>query len=474
MVIHLNRQRLWMLVVACCLCGIAASATSRAGDFVPNYDQSKVPDYSLPDVLAGPKVDGEKGGASASGERAETPEQWREVRRETLSAFESHVYGRMPAWRHITATRVAGPRPRTVDDAQSGVEGEEDSAAMRSEWDVTIRSDAEAAESAGLTMHVLVDVPAGASAKDPVPAFVGLNFHGNHAVTSDPAVRLPNSWVRDRGRSVTDGNQPSERGRGYAADRWPIDRINDRGYAMVTVYYGDIDPDYDDGAENGIHGLLADWIATVPEAEQPGSIAGWAYGLSCVLDFLQQHEELGIDSERVAVIGHSRLGKTALWAGATDPRFAMVVSNESGCGGAALSRRAYGETIKRINTQFPHWFAKRFHEYGDNESDCPVDQHQLIALLAPRPLAVGSAEGDRWADPKGEFLSAVHASPVYRLLGEPGLQNPAGSPATQTQWPSPGEALQSGTISYHLRPGPHDLTGHDWNRYLDFADRLLK
>jgi len=380
---------------------------------------------------------------AVDGSVIDSDQAWQTVRRpEILELFRQHMYGRAPA-----------PQALEVEDQHD--ELALNGLARRKQWRIRYgqREDA--------VIDVLLYVPAGSEV--PVPAFLGLNFFGNQTLHKDKGIRMPRSWLRNDTRIGVAKNRPLERSRGARAHRWPVEKILARGYGLVAVYYGDIDPDFDDGFANGVHGALDSPQEKERAADAWGSISAWAWGLSRVLDTLEH--EPSIDATKVAVIGHSRLGKTALWAGAQDERFALVISNNSGCGGAAYSRRRSGETVEVINRVFPHWFCRAFHAYADREDELPVDQHLLIAAIAPRPAYVASAAEDAWADPKGEFLSTWGASPVYRLLGTDGL--PADS------MPDIDQAVH-GQLGYHVRSGKHDLKWQDWQHYLAFADHHLK
>lgn len=398
------------------------------------YDEAKVPAYALPDPLT-----------DAAGLAVRSATDWHVRRRpEILDLFARQVYGRPPDHpEEMTFLSAGGAEP-----ALGGL-------ARRKQATLLITGNGQT-----VAVDVLMYLPS--SSRGPVPVFVGLNFYGNHTVQADPGVRLPGSWVPDRPEMGVVEHRAAEAGRGLAACRWDVRAIINRGFGLVTAYCGDFDPDWHDGWTNGVHPLFYGPGQVAPAADEWGTIGAWAWGLSRILDFLETDPE--VDSRRVTVMGHSRLGKTALWAGARDSRFAAVISNNSGCGGAALFRRCFGETVARINAAFPHWFCHRFSAYNDHEERLPIDQHQLLALVAPRPVYVASADEDLWADPRGEFLAAWHATPVYRLLGHAGLSEPAMPPP---------QCPVGGRIGYHLRRGGHDVTAYDWQCWLDFVERHL-
>ncbi len=405
----LSFQSLFSIVLAT---GLVSTSVGQS-----NYDEAKVPKFKLPDPLV-----------LQDGTPVKEAQTWTDRRRgEVLKLFADQMYGNTPTKRLEIKHQVV----EMTDNALAGK-------ATRKQilFQFTDRPD-------GPRMEMLVYLPK--NAKGPVPVFVGLNFGGNQTIHGDPEIR-----VNPHTKSKT---------RGSSAGRWQADLVVQRGYGVATIYYGDIDPDRNDFS-NGVHPLFYEPGQSRPKPDQWGAIGAWAWGLSRAMDYFETDDT--IDQSKVTVLGHSRLGKTSLWAGARDARFAIVISNNSGCGGAALSRRRFGETVKRINTSFPHWFCDNFKKYNGNEDELPMDQHMLVALMAPRPVYVASAELDRWADPRGEFQSLKHALPVYRLLGAAELN--------AQELPAVNQPLH-GAVGYHIRTGKHNVTKYDWQQYLDFADR---
>ena len=375
------------------------------------YDEEKVPAYTLPDLLAG----------------ARTVKDWEKKRRpELVKLFEEEMFGSVPE-------KPADLHFRVRDNDPAALDG------LATRRQVRIFFNAEESEYEDLLLYIPN------SRKGPVPAFMGVNFAGNHTIGTDPGIFLPDS-LRYRKDFIV---YP----RGHNSQRWPLREILERGYAVATYCCEDVVPDAD-----GYPGIRSRY-----DGYTWGALAAWGWGLSRALDYLETDGD--VDASRVAVFGHSRMGKAALWAGARDTRFAMVVSNASGCGGAALSRRRFGETVRRINTHFPYWFCGNFHKYGDNEDMLPFDQHELLALIAPRPLYVASGSEDRWADPHGEFLSLAYAAPVYQLYGYEGF--------APSEWPAVEQPVTKGRNGYHIRNGRHEILLYDWLQYLDFADRNL-
>ena len=408
-----------------------------------NYDEAKVPAYTLPDPLT-----------LANGEKVTSAKIWRKQRRpEILELFQTHEYGRSPG-------KQRGMKFEVTSVDKNALDGK----ATRKEVSVYFTGQKD-----GPQMSILIYLPN--DAKKPVPAFVGLNFEGNHAISNDPGITFAQGWLPNNKAKGITNNRATDKSRGSESSRWAVEKILARGYAVATIYYGDIEPDRADGWKQGVRGYFLEKSGKSEFAPDGwGAIGAWAWGLSRALDYFETDRNL--DAKHVAVIGHSRLGKTALWAGAQDERFALVISNDSGEGGAALARRCIGETTAVINKAFPHWFCGNFKQYNDREDKLPMDQHELIALVAPRPVYVASAQEDTWADPRGEFLSAKNAEPVYRLLGKEGL---GVDPSTDSGRGFPAVDQPVGeTIRYHIRTGKHDVTDYDWEQYLNCADKYLK
>jgi hypothetical protein len=263
-------------------------------------------------------------------------------------------------------------------------------------------------------------------------------------------------------------NKASAAGRGQQKDVWPVDMILEAGFGLATIYGGEIEPDVK--IERG--GLYKHIPAVGEPDEHWGRIAVWAYGLSRAVDYLSTRPE--VDAKRIAVVGHSRLGKTALLAGAFDERIALVVSNQSGCGGAAPSRGTVGESVEKINTAFPAWFCGNFKKFNDDPKRIPFDQHALVALCAPRPVLFTNAEEDSWANPKGQFEVLQAADPVYRFLGASGF-NGKEFPKSAARPPGKLEfdPHEVSRLGYFIRPGKHSMSREDWTHYLAYASAHL-
>jgi hypothetical protein len=394
-----------------------------------NYDESKVPTYTLPDPLV-----------FNNGSKVVTKKEWNKRRNEILEMFGEEVYGIIPKWR-------GKPEVIRVSKKENVFEG----LATREEVILRLTSGDKQ-----LDMLLLIYLP---HSSKPVPVFLGYNFYGNQTITSEPDITLTSGWIRNNNACKITEHKATEASRGSFVSMWPVKEILSRGYGLVTLNYGDVDPDDNDGFIRGANVLFNQ----KRDSTSYGKISVWAWGLSRVMDYLETNK--AVDAEKVAVIGHSRLGKTALWAGASDQRFAMVISNNSGRVGAALTNRIFGEPLDFMHSAIPYWFCDNFGKYTNKESLVPVDQHELIALIAPRPVYVASAEDDLWADPKGEFLSCVGASPVYKFLGEKGFP--------VCEMPLVNHPV-IGSIGYHIRTGEHDVTLYDWKCYMDFADFHFK
>lgn len=391
-----------------------------------NYDESKIPPYVLPDLLT-----------SENGEKVKSQSDWIKNRRpEILQLFERNIYGKSPEHPKDLHFKV-------LNEDKSALNG----IATRKEVAIYFTKNTDH------YVTMLIYIPN--KRNGAVPLFYGLNFKGNHAINSDAGITIPEELLKSDDKLAE---------RGAASSRWPVEMLMEKGYGLATIQNSNIEPDKDTGFQEGLHPLFYKKGQNKPEADEWGTIAAWSFGLSCGMDYFETDKD--VDAKKVIVMGHSRNGKAALWAGASDQRFALVISNDSGCGGAALSRRRIGETGQVINSTFPHWFCENFKQYNNNEDKLPVDQHQLIALMAPRPVYIASAQEDYWADPKGEFLSGVYASPVYQLFGLQGL--------TVDQFPPVNQPVMEGSIGYHIRTGKHDINLYDWEQYVKFANKHLE
>ncbi len=383
--------------------GLVAKLSAK-NDF--NYDESKVAKFELPDPLR-----------MNDGTPVTSAKQWLDERRpELMEFFRSQVYGRRPSVSHRTTFEMVLEKNDALDGA-----------ATAREMKATI-----AIDDRRFSFQFTVFVP-------------------NHSTKKVPAIVLINN------REATSIVKVS----GEGDPMWPVKRMIERGYATASFFTSDVDPDDKDGYMKGIRSFFAEGGKRAPDAW--GSLSAWGFGASVVLDYLNELDS--VEASKVAVVGHSRGGKAAMWAASEDPRFAVAYSNNSGCGGAALSRRAFGETVARITTAFPHWFCENFAGYSGREGALPIDQHELVACVAPRAVYVTSADEDLWADPRGEYLSLVSAASVYKLLGENSINDNTMPPINSPR--------RVGKTGYHIRTGGHGLFDQDWDAFFEFFEAQI-
>ncbi len=426
-----------LLGLAITLC----SPTLRAADNFPDVAQLPARP-EIPDPLA-----------MLDGTRVTNSAQWFAQRRPELKAlFQHYMYGPLPTtpeYLHFNVERV--------DTHFFGGK------ATKKEVTISLFRDTNAP-----AIHLLLVIPnTPSSSVKPArgfPVFVGLNFCGNHTLVTDTNIALPTSWMAKSCPGCVD-NHATDAGRGTQVDVWNLEASIDRGYAVATFYYGDLEPDMTN-ATTGLRAWLATNAGSAPGRMPPiagGDLAVWAWGLSRVADYLVTDHEL--DPKRIAVVGHSRLGKAAILAAAFDERFAVAMPLQSGCGGTSPSRGKIGESVKIINQHFPHWFNDEFKQFGAEPARLPFDQDCLIALVAPRPVLIGQATEDTWSNPAGAFEMLQAADPVYQLLGAPGLGASQKMPDTNH--------LVGDHLAYFIRPGKHSMTKTDWQMFLDYADKTM-
>ncbi|MBL7740004.1 MAG: hypothetical protein JNK14_12365 [Chitinophagaceae bacterium] len=392
-----------------------------------NYSEDSTGDYTLPDPLL-----------MQNGKRVTDKNDWLNKRRPAIVAlYEQYQFGKTP-------DKPAVLRFDVLEKATTVMNGK----ATRRQVTVYFTPD---------TLHkmdLLIYLPAKVS--KPAPLLLHVAFSANCNVVNDTALKETYVWTRE-GKKV-----PAKTV--IYPNKLNIEPFIDEGIGVATVYYGDIEPDFNGGIEYGIRGVYLQPGQTKPAPGEWGAISAWAWGLSRAMDYFETDKQ--VDAKRVALFGVSRLGKTVLWTGAHDARFAMVIANCSGEGGAALSRRNYGETIKHLShpTRYAYQFCSNYQLYGDSVNRFPIDGHMLISLIAPRPLLLQTGDVDYWSDPKGEFVAAVSATPVYHLFGKKGMED--------AQMPAAGTPVLN-TLGYSMHSGGHGTVPSDWSIALDFMKKHL-
>ena len=426
-------------LTAASLCGQApptpaqAAAPAAAPEMVAgiavNYDETKVGSYTLPDPLT-----------LANGKPVRDAKTWWTKRRpEIVALFETQHYGKAPG-------RPAEESFDLTDKGTPALGGK----AIRKQVTIAFSKDP-----AWPSIHLVVYLPAAAT--KPVPMLLMIGFGAVSKAIDDPGLAMGMVWDPKTNTKISAD-------KAFNFGHLNVAPFLDAGIGVATFYYGDLDPDYAEGFSNGIRSRFMKPGQTERAADDWGSIAAWAWGMSRAQDYFETDKQ--IDAKRVAIHGVSRLGKTVMWAGAHDQRFAAVIASCSGEGGAALSRRDYGETIAHLTapSRYPYQFALNYGHWAGFPDKAPVDANLLIALIAPRPLLLQTGDTDKWSDPKGEFLAEAAAGPVYKLLGKDGLDTDS--------WPTAKQPIMH-DLAYYMHDGGHGMVPTDWDVYLDFLKTHL-
>ena len=406
----------YLLLITLLVPTLLSAREAKEYDQDVNYEENRLPEYDLPPLLV-----------SSGGKPIKTPEEWFSIRRpEILSLYSNLIYGRIPK-----PAQPVDVRFEVVKEDPDFMDGN----ATRKDVKIILEN-----EKGRVSMHFLVFVPN--NADKPVPAFLKHSFNNTQSNDFDASETRP----------------------GFLKNGWPLGAFFDRGYGFCAVYQQDLLKHNEVEFLKGIHKLFYPEGQSFPKAHEWGVLSACAYGASRGMDYLETDAD--IDHTRIAIMGHSKMGKATLWTAAQDDRFALAISAQSGCAGAALWRRKSGETLKKMVTRFPYWLCRNAWKFVEQEDDLPIDQHMLLACIAPRPVYVHSSTEDTWADPRGEYLSAYHASEVYEFLGKKGLTSP--------DLPEIREPILTSDVGFHIREGGHSIDPYDWEQFMKFADHHFK
>ncbi len=420
-----------MAVAASAFGQIIDTPDDKVATIPVNYTEAKTGAYTLPDPLV-----------MANGEKVADAAAWTAKRRpEILKMLEENQFGRVPG----------RPEKMSFDVFDKGTPAF-DGKAVRKQVTIYFSED-----KSSNYLDLLVYLPA--DAKGPVPVLLNLGWTANNLSVNDPGVKVGRTWNPQQKTRV-----PATTGRAFGR---PLDvtSFTSQGLGVAIFNYTDVDIDAVGALAQGVRALYLKPGATEPAADEWGSIAAWGWGVSRVIDYFETDAQ--VDAKKIAITGASRLGKTVIWAAARDERVACVIASVSGEGGAALSRRNYGETVAHLvaPTRYPYQFAANYAKWINRANEAPFDSHFIIALVAPRPVLLQTGNTDKWSDPYGEFLAAKAATPVFALFGKKGIE--------EYSLPAAGKPMMN-TLGYLMHDGGHGVMPADWPVFIEFLNKYLK